>query len=138
MLNQDALRLALAASREPNKLRAAVELVQDGVVTASDAFLVLADGAKRRRQAEALAVLYHWAAPARQRPALVAAGQRVGLDLQPFVSLRSNSDARWAIQRSKLPEDLLVFWFMTHPREAVKEYPREELGAIAHLIWWNS
>ena len=141
MLNQDALRLALAVSRESNHLRAAVELVESGAVSASDAFQVLAQGANKYRQAEALSVLYHWAAPVSQRRALVAAGQRIGLDLQPLVSLRKRDSEMEIWNASKfgprfIPEYLMIPWFLTHPKMEFRDSIERGMGA--HLRWWHN
>lgn len=142
MLTQDALRLALAASREQNNLRAAVGLVKAGMVTAANAFRVLAEDAGRWRQAEALAVLYHWAAPANQRRALIAAGQEVGQDIQPLVSCKRQKDA-WSTIRAtsrfeagRIPEELLTAWIATHPSVGLQEGFRREMGREARIHWW--
>jgi hypothetical protein len=146
MLNQDALLLVLAASRESNKLRAAVDLVRNGAASADNALRVLAEGEAKGRQAEALAVLYHWAAPAIQRRALVKAGQLVGLDLRPLIPLRkvgSECVIRAAFHEglnydpaANLHKQLLLAWFSTHRNFELRDLAERMASGLRILPWW--
>jgi hypothetical protein len=169
VLNANAFKLALACAKEPNKLREAVRLVREGSVAAPLAFETVttmdcglriaaakaafpqeirgrtADVISLRidyRKAEALVYLYR-NAPAGQRRSLVAAGQKVGLDLQPLISIRSHNNSIHAIRHSfRFGDDwirhrLYLVWFDTHPSEKVRNVCRNEHGRYPPSDWWS-